>query len=501
MVFNKFVMTDATHWNGATRANSLAALWGQGETQKISNMVLDIQSKNFGNNIDNFLRQFPTKVLENESDFVWELRGNAPKNVKLVEALFNGSVISSTTTAEIGKGGSIVSLRFEKDIFTEGDLIVGDNPDDFALRIVKYYADGSYWTADCELMTGDASISVPAEDLLPDTHWSCDYHPVEEELSREGGQVNWSTNISMRNGFTHIRMQQMNAGNMVGRKILATVVGVDDKQKPMTVWTDYQSYMIDYEFRMHWNRALMFGRSNRGTDGTYLNKGKSGYAIKTGAGIREQMETANTTYYTTFDIDEFSSRLMDLSENKLETDQRAFVGRCGERFAYQFHKSLENHSQLFIPSQENMRISKANAAFTGSNLALKYGGQFVEYEGPNGIKFNLSVDGMYSDPDRNKKLHPSGGLEESYRCDIFDIGTTQGDPNIQLFTASNMGMRKWYIEGGRSPYSYTPGKGYASGGYSAASAIDGWEEHCMTNGAAVVKDPSRTATFKYGSSF
>lgn len=494
---SKFQMTDATSWKGLTRANSLANLWGSGaETQKISNMVLDIQSKNFGNNIDSFLKQFPVKWLDDEKDFVWELRGNAPKNVRLQEASFNGSIITSSTSAEIGKGKSEIELRFEKDIFSKGDLIVGENPDDFALYIKDYYNDGTYFTAVCILNTGDDDTSIPAEDLVAGTYWSCDYHPVEEELSRDGGEVHYSTNISMRNGFTHIRMKQVNAGNMVGKKIMATVVGVDGKKNPITVWTDYQSYMIDYEFRMQWNRAIMFGKSNRSKYGSFNVKGESGYAIKTGAGIREQMETANTNYYTTFSIDEFSSRLMDLSEGKLETDQRAFVGRCGERFAYQFHKALENNSQLFTPSREDMRIAKSTAAFTGGNLALKYGGQFVEYEGPNGIKFNLSVDGMYSDPDRNKKYHPEGGLQESYRCDIFDIGTTDGDPNIQLFKAKNMGDRKWFIEGARSPYSWN-GKGYSTG--RAASPIDGWEEHCMTSGAAVVKDPSRTATFKYGS--
>ena len=496
---NKFQMTNATSWKGLTKANSLAALWGSGQdTQKISNMVTDILSYNFGNNIDTFLKKFPTKVLDNEDDFVWELRGNAPKNVKLEEASFNGSIITSSTSDEIGKGGTEIELRFEKDLFSKGDLIVGENPDDFALYIKAYEYDGSYYTATCVINTGDPNVSVPAEDLVAGTYWSVEYHAVEAEFSSDGGEVIHTSNISMRNGFTHIRMKQKNPGNMVGRKLIGTVLGKDANGKEMLLWTDYQSYKIDYELRMQWNRALMFGKSNRSQYGSFNITGDSGYQIKTGAGIREQMETANTTSYTTFDIDEFSSRLMDLSEGKLETDDRAFVGRCGERFAYQFHKALEDYSQLFTPTREMERIGKANADFIGSNKGLSYGGQFVEYMGPNGIKFNLSVDGIYSDPTRNKKIHPDNGLEESYRCDIFDIGTTEEEPNIQLYQAGNLGMVKWYIEGARSPYSWN-GSGYNTP-RSAASPIDGWEEHCMVSGAAVVKDPTRTATFKYGSS-
>ena len=36
---------------------------------------------------------------------------------------------------------------------------------------------------------------------------------------------------------------------------------------------------------------------------------------------------------------------------------------------------------------------------------------------------------MYDDPVRNKVLHPEGGVAQSYRFDIFYIGTSD-QPNI-----------------------------------------------------------------------
>jgi hypothetical protein len=193
--------------------------------------------------------------------------------------------------------------------------------------------------------------------------------------------------------------------------------------------------MFDKSFREDINRVLMFGTSNRGANGEYAQKDTSGYAIVTGSGLREQSEASNTSYYNTFDIDDLSDKLMDLSEGKLSYDERAFIAMTGERGAVQFHKSLENNSQLYTPSREQIRISSTTSDY--ANKALAYGGQFVEYDGPNMIKFSLKVSSQYDDRNRFKVYHPDGGVTESYRYDIYDVGTTNGEANIRKVAASN----------------------------------------------------------------
>ena len=47
----------------------------------------------------------------------------------------------------------------------------------------------------------------------------------------------------------------------------------------------YVDYQVEEQFSDYKNKALMFGRSNRTSNGEYLNFGDSGSPIKTGAGL------------------------------------------------------------------------------------------------------------------------------------------------------------------------------------------------------------------------
>ena len=75
----------------------------------------------------------------------------------------------------------------------------------------------------------------------------------------------------------------------------------------------------------------MFGRSNRDANGEYHNFGVSGNAIKTGSGLLEQMEVANTFYYNDFSLKLIEDALYQLSAAKLGLGERYFVIKTGER--------------------------------------------------------------------------------------------------------------------------------------------------------------------------
>ena len=294
--------------------------------------------------------------------------------------------------------------------------------------------------------------------------------------------------MSMRNAFSQIRIEKSTPGNLADRK-MATFVQDEASGKKFVVWQAYESFMFDQEFRQDINRLLMFGTSNRTANGEYMQSGKSGNKIVQGSGLREQCEASNTSFYTSFDILSLSARLLDLSEGRLGYDERSFLASTGERGAFQFHNALEDHSQLFTPTREMKRIYDASAEYASKGLG--YGGQFVEYMGPNNTKFNLSVDSMYDDRNRNKVMHPDGGVTESYRYDIYDIGTTNGEANIRKVKVKGQDIIHKYIPGLRNPFS-------PDGEVSAiGTAKDAWEEHKFYCGGVMVTDPSKTAHFLY----
>ena len=477
-------MTDATNWKGLTTENHLGALWAQ-SPQKMESYITKILQKNFGNNIESVLAKYPTKYFEDDTDYTWQLESQAVQNVPLVEARING--VAVTSADKPGYGLTEFELVFGIDWFDDTEKIVGEKNELYPVRIVSEGTpEGTNFVYKAQMYTSDPKFFMPAEELAKGKKFSIEYAPVERTMSQKGRKPHYKSNITMKNSFSQIRMEKKTPGNMKSRKLGTVILG--DNGEKMATWLEYESLKFMKEFKDDINRLLYFGTSNRGKDGNYATKGKSGYPIVEGSGIREQMQSSNTSYYTTFSIKELSSRLLDLSEGKLAGDEREFVLRTGERGAVQFHEALEGHTQLFTPLQNTDRMYKTT--MKNIKMGYGYGGQFIEYMGSNGIKVSLSIDSMYDDRNRKKVMHTNGGVAESYRYDIFDIGTTDGAPNIQKVGVKGQPeIIHKYIPGLRNPFD-PDGKITAIG-----TAEDSWEEHKMFIGGVCVKDPSRTASF------
>lgn len=476
-------MTDATSWKGLTTENHLGAIWST-SPQKVSDMIMTVQQNYFGNNIDSVLSRFPTLEFDTDDDFTWDLQSQGLDNIGLVECRIDGVAI--TPADEPGKNFTTFELVFPKNWFSDTERIVGELNEVYPVLIIdEPVREGFNWVYTCRMDSGDNNMFLPYEEAVAGKRFSGEFSPVERTMSRKGREIKYKSHISMRNSFSQIRIQKKTPGNLSNRKMGSYFKGIDGKI--VKFWQHYESFMFDNAFREDINKLIMFGTSNKSADGQYRIKGKSDYAITEGAGIRQQMEAANSSFYNVFSIESLSSRLLDLSEGKLKTDERGFVLRTGERGAYEFHKSLEKYSQLFTPLLNTDRMYKASSGI--SKMELGYGGQFVEYKGPNNVQVNLSVDSMYDDRNRNKMIHPNGGVVESYRYDIFDIGTSEGAPNIQKVGVKGQPIIHKYIAGLRDPFS-------PDGSVSAiGTAEDAWEEHKYYCGAAIVRDPSRTASF------
>jgi hypothetical protein len=431
------------------------------------------------------LEQFTPLYLDTDDDFEWDLIGSAKKNVPLVEARINGNPI--TAADEPGKAYAEIELVFGEQWFSDENVIVGEKNEVYPLQVLADPTpEGGNWVYRVALITGDSDLFVPAEELAAGKRFSKDWSLVEQTLSKKGGLVNFTSPFKMRNSFSMIRMQHTVPGNMIDRPFATAWKG--DDGKTYSTWTQYEDYQFDMQFRMEKNRLLMFARANKANDGTYNNFGKSGHIKKQGAGIRQQMESSNTAFYSDFSIEYLLDILLDLSEGKLPGDKREFVLRTGERGAVQFHKALEANAQLFQPLRDQSRMYQVSGDSVMAKMGYGYGGQFVEYVGPQGIKVNLSVDSLYDDRERNKIYHPDGGVAESYRYDILDVGTSDGEPNI----------RKVYVKGSEDGMGYEPGlrHPFSRGGERniMANSTDGYTMHRWAICGAMVKDPSRTAT-------
>ncbi len=474
-----------------TSDNHLGSIF-QLQPQRATNLMVQLLAFYRGKTLDTFLNQFPVREFDDDSEYFWDVIGSSRRNIPLVEARDeNGTVITSNST-NVGVGTSPFYLVFAEDWFADGEVIVGNLNQVYPFRILgDARMEGTNAVYKVELMGGITS-GCPAERLLAGERFSVEFAPVEKEMSRKVGDVRFTTPVSMRNEWSTIRIQHKVAGNKLGKKLamgIPMVRDVNGKQVKDTanMWMHYVDWEVEQQFSEYKNNVLAFGTSNRNANGEYMNFGKSGYAIKTGAGIFEQTEVANTMYYNVFSLKLLEDALYELSAAKLPMGDRLFIIKTGERGAILFHKAvLQTVSgwTTFVLDNNSTHVVEKTQSKLHSN-ALSAGFQFVEYKAPNGVRVRLDVDPFYDDPVRNKVIHPLGGPAMSYRFDIWYIGSMD---QANIFKCRIKGDTEYrgYQWGIRNPFTGQKGNPYMS--YDEDSAVI----HRMATLGVCVLDPTRT---------
>ena len=481
-------MRDFTSWKGTTKSNHISAIYGDKPQQGTPTMVR-LMEHNFGKSLETYLNRFPTKYFEEDSDIVWQLIGSSRKNIPLYEARdLDGNVI---TTGMAGARTEPFYLVFQEDWFADGNVVVGEKNEIYPLRVLgDCRIEGTLYVYKVELMGGVTS-GMPAEELQMGKRFSDDYSPVEKEGSRKVGDVRFAAPVSMRNEFSRIRIQHKVFGNQLGKKLICGIPIKDDKTgKVNTVnyWMHHVDWTIEEQFANDKNYCIIYGRSNRTSNGEYKNFGKSGNVLQTGAGIREQMEYANTYYYNDFSLKLIEDALFELSTGVLGFKNRVFVLETGERGATLFSKAVLDYVSgwqafSFLRGSNHPGVITSTQSELHDN-ALSAGFQFVEYKAPMGVTVKINVNPIYDDPVRNKILHPLGGVAESYRFDIYYIGSPD-QPNIQIAKIKGEEDIRGIQRGLRDPYTGRRGGDMA---YDEDSAVI----HRWAVLGSLVLDPNRT---------
>lgn len=482
---SKLQIVDQKHWGGLTREAHLGWL-GMNDPQYVSKVIDKIYEVNYGtDNIVSFIEQFPVHYLNDEGVYRWMLQGAEERNIPLVGA---------TTTAGAGfiagdrpgLARSQFFMVFPERYFSATSVIVGEHPDDYQLRVTEDPVEvATGWRYRVELINGDDSMFVPLEDLQPGQRWSEEFGLVEHELSKRGNEVKHSGPMMMENVTSVIRKNYEVPGNMItkGENHPFAFAFVDQDGKTHTRWLNKLEWDFMRQFRWDKARLLMHGKSNKLADGQYGNRGESGNVIRSGFGLYEQMDGGNLMYFNKFSLNKLTDFAMDISVAKLREDSRKFVLSTGEYGAYEFHKAASEKASGFtwLDSGHNFKTS-------GGKMELNEG-QIMKYVAINGIEFNIVIDPMKDNSVRNKILHPQGGLASSRTYDIWDFGTTNGEPNIQRVAVKDNEEFFRYIPGMRDPFT-AGGKG--SNPSMAATSVDGYSVYKQYIGGILLRNPLKT---------
>lgn len=499
MSIGKFVMTKGHSWSGLTLKNHTGYLFGR-KPELITKLTTVLLQNSGMKNLDTTLNMFPTKTVSRDADEVaWKVVGSDERNIPLQEARWKGAIVDENTEG-VGASRAKFELVFGEKYFTKMHLIVGHRPDTYQIRIIEepYPENGNYVYV-CEAWGGQESLEgIPGTELLPGMKFSVEGAPSEDELSIQGAGIAFTSPYMMKNSLTNIRMEHKVSGKLLDCKFNPVYYAGIETRDPntggvhkSTTWMQEIYWQFEKALSRIKARTIMFGKTNRDENGRFLNKGNANIEIKSGSGIREQMEVSNTQTYNRFSIRMLEDMLSELSEGKLDWNERKFMLRTGERGAAQFHRAVtaEASGWMNLPFDNSgtNSINKTSSKFHSN--AYSAGFQFTEWKAPNNIHVMLEVDPMYDDKVRNKVMHPAGGVAESYRYDILYIGSS-AEPNIQKVKKEGVEEIRGYIAGIRNPFT-----GRIGGEMQLAE--DSATMHVLVEGmGAVVIDSGRTATFK-----
>jgi len=485
--FSKFQMTEAYDFSGLVTTNHLGALFGQNQ-QLFTKTIIMILANSGLNNLDTVLSSLPTKRLETEDDFTWKLVGNDDRNIPLVYAYQSSGTPIVTGDTGVGSNGTLIYLVFAERLFHEVNILIGEK-EVYQYRVIAEPTKSvEGWVYTTQLM-GNSALGVPGSQLVAGKRFSREFSLVEDTMSVKGGDISFVSPIDMRQSFTTLRNEHKVPGNMLGRRVATTITVLDEdsQKKDFTTWMQYAEWQLERTWSQEKAKAFMYSRSNRNADGSYNDTGKSGFVIKEGAGIREQMEVSNTTFYNVFSLLTLESILSDMVEGKIDLKQRSFLIKTGTRGATLFNRAVTAEASGWVSLRGGMHpalIKKTSSPLHENALSAGY--QFTEWNAPNGIKVRIEVDAMYDDKVRNKILHPSGGVAESYRFDILYMGA-EDEPNIQKVETTK-GEHRGYLAGFRNPWTGE------STNMSMGTMEDSATYTRYISQAAIVLDPSRTAT-------
>jgi len=474
------------YWSDLTRESHLGWL-GMLEPQYINKVIDRIYEVNYGSdNIVSFIDQFPVHMLDEEGVYRWMLQGSEERNIPLISASLSAGGTQIGAGDKAGIGRSTFYMVFPEKLFSATSVIVGEHPDDYIIRVSEDPVEvGTGWRYKVELVTGDDNLFVPPTDLAAGTRWSEDYGLVEHEFSKRGNTVHHAGPMMMENVTSVIRKNYEVPGNMItkGKNHPLAFAFVDQNGKMQTRWIDKLGWDFMRQFRWDKARLLLHGKSNKLADGQYGNKGESGNTVRAGFGLYEQMEGGHIKFFTKFLMNSLTDFAMDISVGKLKEDSRKFVLSTGEYGAYDFHKAASEKASgiTWLQSGHNFKF--------GDGKVILDEGQMMKYVAVNGIEFNIIIDPMKDDPVRNKIMHPEGGLASSRIYDIWDFGTTDGNPNIQRVAVKDNEEFFKYIPGMRDPF--TP-YNKPSGPQMSASSVDGYAVFKQYIGGIMLRNPLKT---------
>lgn len=413
-----------------------------------------------------------TMIIENR-EYEWSVMVDADHAVNIMWAKCNGATV--TADAAAGLNGEPIYIALEERWFGPGAILAFDDIN-FQVRVSGTpYQDGNAWVYECYVAEGFAGAYIPGIYLQPGRQVDR-IGSAYEEYSDEADIINYQTPFKMRNNLMTLRLSYDITGDAYST-VLAIALTDPETGKKSYLWSDYQYWKALREWKKREEKALLFSKSNRNSDGTYALKGTNGRPVAISAGLFEQVSPANIRYYTTLTCELFEDFLFDLCYNLLGTNERKFMALTGEMGIREFDRILKEKVASFQMIDTHF--------ITGSGNELTLGGQFTTYKMTNGIELTVKRCALFDNMEMFRKLHPLTGKPlMSYTFLFIDLGQRDGQANVVKVCRKGREFVQWCTGGSVIP------SGYANNINTLRSnSRDGYQVHFLGEEGIMLRNP------------
>lgn len=464
---NNLQIGESLSWKGLTTDMHLSRFHAN-DIQTESDIITQIHGAYMGKfGLQTILDKYPIRYLENDADWRWFLRGDMDKAIPIVS-------FSATDNARPGVANQPFQLVVAENWFSASDHLIFDNRD-YSVRIKDNGVSTPLgWQYTVEHMKPSTTFFIPPSLMTAGKKVSRQNNSDTHILGKEYTDTHFTSHFEMRNIFSTASMKYVCPANMTQRKMLIGLKAPDGTISKN--WTVYQDLVFEWQWKEMLNAQLMYGEFNQRPDGTYDKLATSGFPIKLGAGLRQQISPTYRYYYNSFNLDYLLEIGLNLSINMLQEDDREFIVATGERGMVMASDAIADKVGIFQPIVLNSEQSRVG----GSGQDLRFQGQYKSYWGPQGIKWTFVNMPEYNNAVHNRQQFKNA-YSENYRMTIFNVGSKNGEANIQKVMPKNSD-KKWYIPGSVNP------TGPQTGGMGA-SPVDGYEYYRRITHGIQLRDP------------
>jgi hypothetical protein len=422
-------------------------------------------------------KSYGTKEIDTEV-YRWYLQGAEYKCARSL-----GDLDSSNT--QKGIAGQTFRIWLDLDYYANPDVLFGED-NDFPLEIVDGpIQHGSGYIYTVRLQGDNPNNFFPNYLLEAGREFEKVWTSVASEYNERFGTQQYPNSFQLESqvGAFAQKFQVTDKAMRDQGRLAVDFMYTDPKtgkEAKITKFMPMAEAKMHDELYQSMEAQLTYGKKQ-------TKEGHKKYWIKTGPGLREQLQDSWIEYFNgPLTVNRLKDYLLNIFFSREDEQNRKVVAMTGTLGSIMFHDMLASEANSFLTVDTNF-----TKMLSQNPRHLSFGAQFTHYQGPEGIEVTLVKNPLYDSRKYNKRMHPEyvNFPIDSMRMTFLDFGSSGGENNISMLKVKDT-YRYGYTVGTVGP------NGPVKGG-QAGALIAGYDMFTEGTAGLWIKDVTRCGELIY----